>query len=91
MLGLASLPGAQSPAGPAFEVASVKPSNPDVPGPRGMPVAGRFNASNLTLRELVLRAYELFDSQLNGGPAGPTGRRRAASTFRAGPRTRSPA
>lgn len=70
MLGLASHPAAQSPAGPAFEVASVKPSNPDVPGPRGggMPVGGRFNASNLTLRELVLRAYELFDSQLDGGP-----------------------
>jgi hypothetical protein len=50
MLGLASHPAAQSPAGPAFEVASVKPSNPDMPGPRGMPVAGRFNASNLTLR-----------------------------------------
>jgi uncharacterized protein (TIGR03435 family) len=68
MLGSASHPAAQSPAAPAFEVASVKPSNPDVAGPRGMPVGGRFNASNLTLRELVLRAYELFDSQLDGGP-----------------------
>jgi hypothetical protein len=75
MLGLASHPAAQSPAGPAFEVASVKPSNPDVPGPRGMPVGGRFNASNLTLRELVVRAYELFDSQLDGGPDWQTSRR----------------
>ncbi|HET9384848.1 MAG TPA: TIGR03435 family protein [Gemmatimonadales bacterium] len=75
MLGLASNPAAQSPAGPAFEVASVKPSNPDAAGPRGMPVGGRFNASNVTLRELVLRAYELFDSQLDGGPDWQTSRR----------------
>jgi uncharacterized protein (TIGR00251 family) len=59
---------AQSPAGPAFELTSVKPSNPDVPGPRSMPVGGRYSASNVTLRELVLRAYDLFDSQLEGGP-----------------------
>lgn len=78
MLGLASHPAAQPPPGPAFEVASVKPSNPDVPGPRGtrgMPVGGRFNAFNLTLRELVLRAYELFDSELDGGPDWQTSRR----------------
>jgi uncharacterized protein (TIGR03435 family) len=75
MLGLASYPAAQSPAGPAFEVASVKPSNSDMPGPRGMPVGGRFNASNLTLRELVLRAYDLSDSQLAGGPDWQTSRR----------------
>jgi uncharacterized protein (TIGR03435 family) len=75
MLGLASYPAAQSPAGPAFEVASVKPSNPDMPGPRAMPVGGRFNASNLTLRELVLRAYDLSDSQLAGGPDWQTSRR----------------
>jgi uncharacterized protein (TIGR03435 family) len=75
MLGLVSRPTAQSPAGPAFAVASVKPSNPDAPGPRGMPVGGRFIASNLTLRELVLRAYALFDSQLDGGPDWQTSRR----------------
>jgi uncharacterized protein (TIGR03435 family) len=75
MPGPASHLAAQSPAGPAFEVASVKPSNPDVPGPMGMPVGGRFNASNLTLRELVLRAYELHDSQLDGGPDWQTSRR----------------
>jgi uncharacterized protein (TIGR03435 family) len=75
MLGLAPHLAGQSPVAPAFEVASVKPSNPDVPGPRGMPVGGRFNASDLTLRELVLRAYELFDSQLDGGPDWQTSRR----------------
>jgi uncharacterized protein (TIGR03435 family) len=68
MIGPASHPAAQSPARTAFEVASVKPSNPGVPGPSGMPVGGRFNASNVTLRELALRAYGLFDSQLDGGP-----------------------
>jgi uncharacterized protein (TIGR03435 family) len=68
MLGLASHPAAQSPAGPAFEVTSVKPSNPDVPGPGGMPVGGRYFASNVTLRDLVLRAYSLHDAMLDGGP-----------------------
>ena len=68
MLGLASHPAAQSLAEPAFEVTSVKPSNPDVPGPTGMPVGGRYFASNLTLRDLVLRAYDLNDSMLDGGP-----------------------
>src|SRR5687768_7749605 len=75
MLGLASHPAAQFPAGPAFEVASVKPSNPDVAGPSGMPVGGRFTASNLTLRDLVLRAYDLVDSQLVGGPGWRASRR----------------
>ena len=75
MLGLASHPAAQSPAGPAFEVTSVKPSNPDEPGPRGMPVGGRYFASNVTLRELVLRAYNLFDAMLDGGPDWQTSRR----------------
>jgi uncharacterized protein (TIGR03435 family) len=73
MLGMASHPAAQSPAGTAFEVASVKPSNLDAAGPLGLPMilapsGGRFTASNATLRELVLRAYELFDSELDGGP-----------------------
>ena len=83
VLGLASDPAAQSPVAPAFEVASVKPSNPDVTGPLGVlgpgriapPVGGRFTASNYTLRELVLRAYNLFDSQLEGGPDWQTSRR----------------
>jgi uncharacterized protein (TIGR03435 family) len=68
MFGLASKPAGQSLAGPAFEVTSVKPTNPDVRGPSGMPVGGRYFASNVTLRDLVLRAYELFDAQLDGGP-----------------------
>jgi hypothetical protein len=65
LLGLASHPVAQSPDAPAaFEVTSVKSSNPDLPGPRGMPVGGRFNASNLTLRELVDLSTTGSDSSL---------------------------
>jgi uncharacterized protein (TIGR03435 family) len=68
---------AQSPAAPAFEVASVKPSNPN-PEP-GNPLSmialmlpqpgGRFTASNTPLRMLIMAAYELKqDAQLAGGP-----------------------
>jgi uncharacterized protein (TIGR03435 family) len=77
VLGLASPPAAQSPAAPAFEVASVKPSNPDA-APRLMrPVGGgRFIASSVTLRELVNQAYGfLFDFQIDGGPDWQTSRR----------------
>src|SRR5687768_4567505 len=75
MLGLASQLVAQSPAAPAFEVASVKPSNPDAAVPGGMPVGGRFTVSNRTLRELVLMAYDLPDARLGGGPDWQTSRR----------------
>ena len=74
MLGLASHPAAQSAAGPSFEVASVKPSNPDAADPLGLPrtlppTPGRFTILNAPLRFLVLRAYgPLFDFQIIGGP-----------------------
>ena len=69
MLGLAFHPAAQSLAGSTFEVASVKPSNPDAGGLRvPPPVAGRFTASNVALRDLVRIAYGLFDFQIDGGP-----------------------
>ena len=61
----------------AFEVASVKPSNPN-PDPAN-PLAqiammlplpgGRFTATNTPLRMLIMAAYELKqDAQLTGGP-----------------------
>ena len=61
----------------AFEVASVKPSNPN-PDPTN-PLAqialmlpqpgGRFTATNTPLRMLIMTAYELQqDAQLTGGP-----------------------
>lgn len=70
---------AQTPAPAAdnasFEVASVKPSNPD-PGnamsmiPMAMPQpGGRFTAQNLPLKLLVRVAYEVQDFQISGGPS----------------------
>jgi uncharacterized protein (TIGR03435 family) len=62
---------------PAFEVASVKPSNPN-PDPTN-PLAtialmlpqpgGRLKGTNMPLRMLIMAAYELKqDAQLTGGP-----------------------
>jgi uncharacterized protein (TIGR03435 family) len=67
-LGLASQPAAQSPGGPAFEVVSIKPTNPDAAGPNLPPVGGRFTASNRTLRQLVGLAYNISESRIDGGP-----------------------
>ena len=71
--------GAQAPAAPAvaFEVASVKPSNPN-PDPTN-PLSqialmlpqpgGRFTATNTPLRMLIMAAFELQqEAQLVGGP-----------------------
>jgi uncharacterized protein (TIGR03435 family) len=61
----------QGSAAPAqFEVASVKPNQSPIaktaivtqPG-------GRFTATNVTLRQLILNAYDLQDSQVSGGPS----------------------
>jgi hypothetical protein len=52
---------AQSAAGAAFEVVSVKPSSPDGAGTDMPPVAGRFTASNVSLRQLVVITCDLFD------------------------------
>jgi uncharacterized protein (TIGR03435 family) len=58
-----------------FEVASIKPSNPDPNNPLGgialplMLPGGRFTATNTPVRMLVMMAYELQqDAQLVGGP-----------------------
>src|SRR5687768_1247371 len=69
---------AQAPAAPSsFEVASVRPSNPN-PDPAN-PLSqialmlpqpgGRFTATNTPLRMLIMTAFELKqDAQLTGGP-----------------------
>jgi uncharacterized protein (TIGR03435 family) len=59
---------AQQPA-PAFDAASIKPDTSG--GQRGTiaMLRGRYTASNVTLRELILNAYDLDDFQLSGGPA----------------------
>lgn len=71
----------QGSAALAFEVASVKPSNPDPANPlSALPLilpggGGRLTASNTPLKNLVLGAYELQDFQLDGGPSWLTSRR----------------
>ena len=62
--------GAQS-AG--FEVASIKPSNPNPTGPLGaqpfvLPALGRLTAQNVTLRMLVMAAYQKQPFEIVGGP-----------------------
>jgi len=53
---------------PAFEVASIKPSQPDQPG-MGMSTArGRLLLRNVTLKFCIEAAYKLQDFQLSGGP-----------------------
>jgi len=53
----------------SFEVATIKPGNP---GDRrkmfGIMPGGRFSASNVTAKELILFAYDLKEQQLSGGP-----------------------
>jgi uncharacterized protein (TIGR03435 family) len=75
-LGAGSNLAAQTPA-PAFEVASVRPSNPN-PDPNNpltqialmLPQpGGRFTATNTPLRMLIMTAFELKqEAQLVGGP-----------------------
>lgn len=68
---------AQAPASPSpqtFEVATVKPSDPNPTGPLGatpivLPALGRLTAQNVTLRMLVMTAYEKQPFQIVGGPS----------------------
>lgn len=59
--------------GGSFEVASVKPSNPNPTGPLGaapfvLPALGRLTAQNITLRMLVMAAYQKQPFEIVGGP-----------------------
>ena len=61
---------AQAPTpAPAFEAATIKPSDPTTPGQfvRRQP-GGRFSTSNMPLRELVRFAYQVQDFQLENVP-----------------------
>jgi uncharacterized protein (TIGR03435 family) len=56
-------------ASPAFEVATIKPSNPDTPG-KAFLVRGRlFSTINTTLSDMVAFAYGVHARQITGGPA----------------------
>jgi uncharacterized protein (TIGR03435 family) len=70
VLALAATPRAQN---ASFEVASIKPSNPNPTGPLGatpyvLPALGRLTAQNVTLRILVMAAYQKQPFQIVGGP-----------------------
>ena len=77
LLGAAANLGAQTPAATTFEVASVRPSNPN-PDPTNpltqialmLPQpGGRFTATNTPLRMLIMTAFELQqEAQITGGP-----------------------
>ena len=56
---------------PEFDVASVKPSKPGTPGAGGIDDGTRgerFTATNVTVRRLIMRAYEIADWQVSGAP-----------------------
>jgi bla regulator protein blaR1 len=75
VIGLINAPAsrAQSPAAaaapPAFEVATIKPSDPSNPR-MGIQIApgGRFTTSGITLKFLIGFAYDVRDFQVSGGP-----------------------
>jgi len=58
--------------GQTFEVATVKPANPNAPGTmlnwRDARHAESFVAENFSLRHLIMAAYGIRDHQLTGGP-----------------------
>jgi uncharacterized protein (TIGR03435 family) len=66
--GFAGVLGAQTPAGPAFEVASIKPNTSTSEDRSVSAGSGRFTANNVTLRVLIRFAYPVQNYQLAGGP-----------------------
>lgn len=53
-----------------FEVASIKPAAPDARGTRiNMAPGGRLNITNMTLKEMIVIAWEVQPFQVSGGPA----------------------
>jgi uncharacterized protein (TIGR03435 family) len=63
------IPAMAADAKPQFEVATIKPSNPETQG-RGFRVRGReFSTINTTLSSLITFAYGLHPKQIVGAPA----------------------
>jgi uncharacterized protein (TIGR03435 family) len=57
-------------AQPSFEVATIKPSNPDQPGwGIGVNQSGMINTRNTTLADLIKFAYDAHPKQVFGAPA----------------------
>lgn len=61
-------PQAQSPATAPFEVASVKRSTSNAPGFTMLPEPGRFSATNVPLRFIIMTAFRAPAWALDGGP-----------------------
>ncbi len=55
-------------ARPSFEVATIKPGNPEMHGTMTSTPPGRVVLTNITLREAVRMAYRLNEPELFGGP-----------------------
>jgi uncharacterized protein (TIGR03435 family) len=53
---------------PSFEVASIKPSDPDSQLKIDFAAGGRLFVTHATLRFLIKIAYDISDDQLSGGP-----------------------
>lgn len=63
------LPAMAADANPSFEVATIKPSQPDRPG-KGFGVRGsHFNTINTTLSDLITFAYGIQQKQIVGAPS----------------------
>lgn len=59
-----------NPGAPAFEVASIKPSDPEARGVRiQFTPGGGLNATNVRLRQLIEVAYDVQSFQILGGPS----------------------
>ena len=58
-----------APSRPAFEVASIKPNASGEQRSRtGIRAGGRLMATNVTLKELIMTAYQINYFQISGGP-----------------------
>jgi uncharacterized protein (TIGR03435 family) len=68
ILGTSGAPGSMAQTAPAFDVASVKPSDPAARGIQMSNSPGMFNAKNCTVKALIVLGYDLRDFQLSGGP-----------------------
>lgn len=54
----------------SFEVASIKPSDPQAQGVHvGLSPGGIFTATNITVKNLILQAWDIRGFQISGGPA----------------------
>jgi bla regulator protein blaR1 len=70
MLGAWAAFGQPAASAPAFEVASVKPSQPDARGSTfNFTTGGGLTVQNGTLRGIIEMAYDVRDFQISGGPA----------------------